>query len=314
MQMKHMNPLLFLTSVFFLLMWGLVSCESLPEESPIPEDLSPAITILAPATNNFLAREGEPVSVTFRLADNEALNVFRVVGRVFDQQGNVVGTDFIETAGVSGTLLDTVYTYVVPAGFQPYYRIRFTVYAIDTKGASADALFWVNIIPQEGAPSPYKVLTYRNRRTFSRLAPIAYAFNFTSRDSIPANNVPGGQIDRDIEESSRTGNNLFPPVPSAFAPKLISPNNQLLGVDSVFVVTNAARFNYEEATYNSLYQAFFSDALPSPETPVLKVGDYVIVRLIKAPQPQFAIMKITEVQDVVGVADFIRFDYKVTTQ
>ena len=126
--------------------------------------------------------------------------------------------------------------------------------------------------------------------------------------------MPGGQIDRDIEESSRTGNNLFPPVPTAFAPKFASPNNQLLGQDSVFVLTNATRFNYEAATYTSLYQAFFSDALPARETPVLKVGDYVIVRLIKAPQPQFAIMRITEINDVVGVADYVRFDYKVTTQ
>lgn len=312
--MKHINPLFLLASIFCSLLLGLVSCESNPEESPIPEDGAPAITILAPATNNFLAREGEPVAVTFRLADNEALNAFRVVGRVFDQQENVVGTDFIETAGVSGTLLDTTYTYVVPTGFQPYFKIRFTVYAVDTKGASAQALFWVNILPQQGAPSPYKVLTYNNRRMFSRLAPIAHAFNFTSRDSIPANNVPGGQIDRDIEESSRTGNDLFPPIPTAFAPKLISPNNQLLGEDSVFVITNAARFNYAEATHTSLYQAFYSDPLPAAETPVLKVGDYVIVRLIKAPQPQFAIMKITEVRDAAGVADFIRFDYKVTTQ
>lgn len=312
--MKHTNPLLFLTSIFCLLMLGLVSCESDPEESPIPEDLAPAITILAPSTNNFLARVGEPVSVTFRLADNEALNVFRVVGRVFDQAGNVVGTDFIETAGVSGTLLDTTYTFLVPTGFQPYYKIRFTVYAIDTRGASADALFWVNILPEEGTPSPYKVLTYNNRRMFSRLAPIAYAFNFTSRDSMPANNVSSAQIDRDIEESSNTGNDLFPPIPTAFAPRLTSPNNALLGTDSVFVVTDATRFNYEEATHTSLYQAFFSDPLPAAETPPLKVGDYVIVRLIKAPQPQFAIMKITEIRDASGVADYIRFDYKVTTQ
>ena len=312
--MKHINTLLTCIVILGLLLFGLVSCESEPEPGPIPTDSEPAITILAPATNNFLAREGEPVSVTFRLADNEALNVFRVVGRVFDQQDNVVGTDFIETSGVNGTIVDTTYTYLVPTGFQPYYKIRFTVYAIDTRGASASAQFWVNIIPDPDDPSPYKILTYTNRRMFSRLAPIAYAYNFTSRDSIPANNVPSGQIDRDIEESSMTGNDLFPPIPSDFAPKLVSPNNQLLGQDSVFVITDEARFNYEEASYNSLYQAFFSDSQPAPETPELSEGDYVIVRLIKAPQPQFAIMKITRIQDDPGKADFIKFDYKVTTE
>ncbi len=312
--MKHINSLLTCTVILCLFLFGLVSCETDPEESPIPVDLAPAITLIAPTTNNFLAREGEPVAVTFRLADNEALNAFRVVGRVFDQENNIVGTDFIETAGINGTLLDTTYTYLVPTGFQPYYKIRFTVYVIDSKGASASSLFWVNILPEPDDPSPYKILTYTNRRMFSRLAPIAYAFNFTSRDSIPANNVPSGQIDRDIEESSMTGNDLFPPIPSDFAPKLISPNNQLLGQDSVFVITDAARFNYEEATYLSIYQAFFSDSQPAPETPVLQVGDYVIVRLIKAPQPQFAVMKITTVQDDPGKIDFIRFDYKVTTE
>ena len=71
MQMKYTITQLCLWASLCLLVLNMTSCETDPEPSPIPEDLGPAITIIAPESNNFLAREGESVAITFRLADNE---------------------------------------------------------------------------------------------------------------------------------------------------------------------------------------------------------------------------------------------------
>lgn len=276
----------------------------------IPLDEDPAITVTAPANTRLLRRAGESVTVSFRLADKEALKLFRAVPRIFDASNTPVGDALPIDIEVSGQNIPFDFTLTVPA-LDPYFRIRYTCYVLDTKGAWASTEFWVTILPDPAAPEPYKVLSYQQDTIFNLRSGTRYAFNFTARTRLPA--LPGQNLDTlrlqmDIAELSGSQ--------GLWLPRLHSPSNNVLGLDSVFVITNAEKFNYEEATYTTIFQAFFSDPAPALNTPVLKVGDYVIVRLIKSPRPQFAVMRITSLKDDgagLNIRDEIRFDYKVTT-
>ncbi|MEZ4776159.1 MAG: hypothetical protein R3D00_23500 [Bacteroidia bacterium] len=280
-------------------------------EPLLPADQDPAITVLAPASNNLLLESGDVFTVTFRMADREALKVFRAIGTIYDQNDQIVGNDVILfEEDITGVNLTYDYVDDVPA-VNPYFKIRYTCYAVDSKGAYASAVFWVSVLPTPPDPSPFEVLTYQKDSIFNRKSNSQYGFNFTQRRQLPA---AAGQtpnvLDLDIAENSNTGQGIW-------APTITSPSNTLLGRDSVFVITNADRFNYEEATYQTISQAFYSDPAPYSTTPVLKAGDYVIVRLTKAPFPQFAVMRITKIKDDgagVNVRDYVVFDYKVTSQ
>lgn len=302
---KYLFPVLFT----FLILSG---CKNGDLDPLIPVDADPAITILSPTSNNFLLEVGEEFTVSFRMADREALKVFRAIGTIYDQDDQVVGNDVILFEDdISGENITYDYVDDVPV-VSEYFKIRYTCYAVDSKGAFASAVFWVSVLPAPPNPSPFQILTYENDSIFNRKFNNQYAFNFSARKRMPA--VAGqtpNTLDLDIAENSGTGLGLWQPT-------IYSPNNDQLGRDSVFVITDAARFNYEEATYHTIYQAFYSDPAPYSVTPILKEGDYVIVRLTKSPFPQFAVMKITKVADdgpgTFNVRDYILFDYKVTSQ
>lgn len=284
------------------------------EEEPgdlLPSDMDPAITLLSPSNGSFLVQSGDPISVNFQLADNEALKIFRAVPEIYDQADSLLGDGLPLDFDVAGT--NTQFTLNLNPTGPAFYKIKYNCYAIDSKGAFASTFFWVSLLPDPNDPPIYQVLTYTADTLVSSLADSAYAFNFTARTPLPVR--PGESLDTlrlqmDIAEISGTGRFSWEPV-------LTSPNNEALGLDSVFVLTEASRFNYESATYASIYEAYFSDPAPSTETRILAEGDYVIVRLTKAPAPQFAVMAVRALIDtgfgVLGEKDLLVFDYKVTT-
>ncbi len=293
---------------------GMVACTTPtePVNLPVPTDEDPAITIVSPDNPRFLLRTGESTEITFKLIDRESLALLRLVPMVFDESDNlVVEEDPIDIA-LSGTETNYVYTINAPT-YPPFYKIKYVSYVLDSKGAFAETFFWVSILPPPGDPEVFQVLTYTNDTLVNGLSDSLYAMNLSARQRLPS--MPGMdfnslRLQMDIAETSGSGQ-------GDWEPRLTSPNNNALGQDSIFAITDASKFNYEEATYTTIFEAFFSFAQPSVETPVLSVGDYVIVRLVKAPKPQFAILRIKElVNDGFGVnvKDLMIFDYKVTSQ
>lgn len=320
---KFLLPCLLGLSIF-------ISCN--PDNGPdglIPEDGAPAITMVSPLNNNFLERAGEKFTVTFQLADNESLKLFRAVAQVYNPSDSIVNFDFIwKDIEVNGTNELVDFEVQVPNNYGPYFKVRFTCYALDSKGEYNSAVFWLSILPEPSDPPIYKVFEYeadtifnnRNGTVGSPKRDSVYAFNFTARRRFPTKSdydthgVGPAQLkeilklEMDVAESSGSQ--------GIWMPRLTSPSNEALDRDSIFVITDASRFNYENATYNTIYRAYFSDPSPYTETPILEVGNYVIIKLIKSPQPQFAVMKITELIDDGGgiaVKDQIIFDYKVTS-
>jgi hypothetical protein len=307
--------------LFSLLAW--TGCREETGPQPLPDDLDPAITVVAPTSGNILQREGQDVTVSLEMSDAEQLRLLRVVVDVFDQGGAQVVADsiFFENP-LSGTRQAYDYVLTVPTFYEPYFKMRFTCYVLDSKGASASTFFWVSILPEPNDPSPFQVLTYTDNFIVNGLSGTRFAFNFTQRANMPMSQGGGNVLDFDIAENSGSGRGLWEPT-------LGSPNNNSLGLDSVFVVTDPSRFNYEAATYESMYRAFFSDPAPATQTP--KLGSqlrtsgvdtlsvqYVIVRLTKSPMPQFAAMKLNRLGDdgagTTRVSDTLFFDYKVTSE
>lgn len=305
---------LYIKSVVLILslsigVFSFTACEEDPVNPNPPEDQPPAIALISPENNNFLIEKTETFSVTLQLADNEALATFKVSGEIFDTDAVSASTFNEPDQSISGTAQTITFSSTPPTGAEDYYRVKYTCTAVDAKGAEASTFFWVSVIPAPDPAAEFVVLEFEGDSVLNNLVPNRYAFNFTSREMLPTitSNNP---LDFDIAEVSGSGRGIF-------APQFESPNNILAGQDSVFVVTSAESFNYEEATHETISQAFFSDPAPFSKTPPLKVDDYVIVRLTKAPQPQFAVMRIKRLVDDGGgilIQDRVVFDYKVTSQ
>ncbi|MEM7654769.1 MAG: hypothetical protein AAF399_01465 [Bacteroidota bacterium] len=320
MMLPLLSSLRAYTVVFgMVLILGLIACRETPTplDELIPEDTAPAITIVNPPNARLLNRSGEQVSVSFRLADKEGIKLFRAIPRLYNANdsliGNLLPIDF-EVEG-ENIVFDFDFT-VLPAN--PFEKYEYICYVIDKKGAFAETSFWVSVLPDPNAPEPYRILSYENdslKNPGSRDEDaFDFAMNVNAREVIPIR--PFENLDTLVLQMD-IAVNVDNPL-TEWAPYLTSPNNAEFGEDSVFVVTNGTRFNYEDATYTTIFQAFFSDPAPSIQTPVLTAGDYVIVRLIKSPKPQFAVIKIVEIFDdnrfgLLGAGDYVVFDYKVTT-
>ncbi len=288
---------------------------------PIPADGSPAIALISlsvfgsqgqtvpPGNNNALALVGDHTVATFLLSDNEALKVFRVVGQIYDEHDSLIGTEFIvqdEVISGQDSIVKEV-NYLVP-GLPPYYKVRLTAYAIDTKAAFKSAVVWVNVVPTL-PPGPIHPISneYKQFPLYSKLSGgLNYRFQFSLGAANPPG-LPNPNDPADIQEMSS--------IPGTFTRILKSPNNEGDGQSNVFVVLDSTQFNYDLANWNTLSQAFFSAADPTAITPALTEGDIVIVRLALIPiqGERFAVMRITDFVDDPGdTGDYIEFDYKYT--
>ena len=273
---------------------------------PLPTDERPSIALLSPTNNNLLLQQGTTVGLTFKLNDNEALRVFRVVGRVFNQQDSIMGANFIVVDSViSGKTRTMTLNYTMPLGLPQYYKVKLTAFAIDSKGAFSSSIVTANVVFGPPFPPPYATEgPYNNARIYSKLASNG-KWNYRFSGGLAASqcyttNIPG----QDIAETST--------VASGFIRQLRSPNN--FNNDSIFVVTDATRFNFDDATYTTIWQAYFSDPSPDTGTPTLNVGDIVVVRLANnTPVQHYALMRIKAVNDDSGDAnDYMDFDFKYT--
>lgn len=303
----------------------------------LPENVGPGIAVLSPSNTRLLKRPGEAGSVVLKLLDNEQLRLLRIVKLIYDQRDSLVDEAIPEDIELQDQRVEYTYNFITPS-LPAFYKVQYVCYAIDFSGRSAETFFWVSIQPDPDAPPLYNTLSYTNDTLWNGLdteaTPIdpnpsnKWGFNFSARrvlpDTLPTN-VTLPQMD--IAESDQTGPGDGQGSP--FAPNLYSPNHGIVGDDTaIFVITDSTRFNYERANYNTIYQAFFSDPAPAPTAPPtnhplaernkvgLEVGDIVIVKLIKTPRPQFAVMRVKEIfREGFGVSrsDYMVFDYKVTT-
>lgn len=334
------RPSHWLIGIFAVLMTLIAACRSNTEEPIvlIPANQGPGIAVLSPSDTRLLRMPGDAASVTLKILDNEELRLLRIVREIYDASDALVEETIPTDIDLTGTQIEYTYNFTVP-NLPAFYKVRYLCYVIDAAGLSAKTFFWVSIQPDPSDPPPYQILTYTNDTLYNGLDTEAnpqnpddlptnsWGFNFSSRKVLPGEPFLNPELflpQMDIAENSGSGVGQ-----EGWIPSLYSPNHVITGDDTaIFVITDESRFNYEEANYNTIYRAFFSDPAPAPTAPPtnhpidskntfgIQIGDIVIVKLIKTPRPQFAVMKITDiVQEGFGLqkSDYFVFNYKVTS-
>jgi hypothetical protein len=79
--------------------------------------------------------------------------------------------------------------------------------------------------------------------------------------------------------------------------------------DSVLVTTNSSLFNYDEATYETIWQAYVTSNRIGRLTSPLTAGDIVILRMPNLPH--FAVIRVINLSAALGR---MTFDYKYSYQ
>jgi hypothetical protein len=283
-------------------------CDRDIDTRPVPRDLDPGIALEVPSRANFTRRVFETVDLTFRLTDNEALKIWRISESLYDTDGNPVVEDVhlaLADEPIAGEVLVKNYVYNVPFDIggtlvRPYYTVEVKFYVIDSKGASASTSILVDILPPLDLPEPFPVREYLDNR-------MDHPNAFNGRDDFNFYNPlvsPTVDLDKDVM--------IVDDLPGPLKGKsFISPNNALRGQDSVFVIIEPTRFNYDSCTYTTLKEAWYSGNPIKRKTRMPEVGEYLLIRLAKGTEEQFAVMKPTTI-DPNPSTGYIEFDFKVT--
>lgn len=286
-------------------MIGFSGCERDPDgviEDP-PIDSDPQITLLSPEQGYALVENGQSVSINWECQDNELLNAFWVTTKVFNSSGVEI---FPETE-VPGTyqVLSTnsitkAYTYQAPQSYPWYTTIEVRGYAMDNKGKQDVSLFKVNIVPPQDSSTQYLIQEYPDGDTiYSVLTGSNYWFDIYNRISGDPNTTPSFPMaNAHIGELSTGTFQGIIGSPASTPP-----------MDSVVVWTNTSAFNYDELTYETVWQAFVTSNQIGTTAGPLAADDIVIIKLLNTPH--YAIIRVKE-KNVAG--GYLVFEYKYSYQ
>lgn len=264
-----------------------------------PVDGDPQVTLLEPASGYALARKGETVNIKFEIHDNELLNQWEateswksVSGVTYQPETRIPG----QFAALSTKNAVRTISYTVPntPALQVYTTITICAYATDNKGKRATACFRVNVIPDDNSSTNYSIQAYVDNRdtVWSITTGEKYAYDLINR---------------------RYGDNTTMPIPNQYIREASVPpaidfvfTSPIWGnTDSVLVTTNASMFNFDELTYETMWEAFVTSNRIGRKTSPLVPGDVIILRMPNLPH--FAAIRVNGT----SVADGrMTFDYK----
>lgn len=272
-----------------------------PEKDDIkttpPVDGNPQVTLLSPASGYALARKGETVTIKFEIHDNELLNQWEateswksVSGVTYQSETRITG----QFAALSTTNAIRTISYTVPntPALQVYTTITICAYATDNKGKRAVGKFRINVIPDDNSSTNYAIQSYSGDTVWSVTTGADYAFDLINR---------------------RHGDNTTMPVPNQYIREASVPpaidfvfTSPIWGsTDSVLVTTNASMFNFDELTYETMWEAYVTSNRIGRKTDPLSPGDVIILKMPNLPH--FAAIRVNGT----SVADGrMTFDYK----
>ena len=273
--------------------------------NPLRDFEAPIIQLIDPDSTTLIVSVGAEVEFSLEASDDLQLSFFRVFLSVQDPEGTQLlpATQLAEIPlSESFELLSFVDTI---DSFPSFSRLRYLFVVEDQRQASDSTTVVATAIAEDVSPEPiYPVSTYGLQTLWSGFSRKFSGFNFSTQQGYVSSH--DNPLSIDIQEQSEG---------SGFLAQLKSPNNERLGRDSVFVLLDSTRLNYAEADYEKLWGAYRSASQQLNQTPSLHAGDLVIIRLTKAPLPQFALMKILTVRDLPGSdEDVLEFEYKVSSE
>lgn len=259
------------------------ACKDRERNELPPADSMPTIQRIAPSAPSTLALPGTEIQLVFQLADNERLARFSVEEknlanvRYYDDKivvngvtrdtvlltGDVLSQTLLVDNAISGNSVRQSFKYVVP-NLPPMTRIELNFCVEDNKGQKNCTLFVITVDFQrtDELAQYFSMLSYQNDTIYNRLAAGNWgAFNLIARQR--ATNIAA----QDIRETTE--------ITGEFDQALVSPNNQFA---AVMVVVRENEFNYDQATYSTMRQAYEA-RVKVQRTPKLQPGDIVLLRL-----------------------------------
>lgn len=270
-----------------LFVLGMMACkkETVKNELP-PTDNRPSIVRISPSISTINLAQDSSVTLSYQLADNELLQTFKIIERV-------QGVDrLLHEETLQGTTQQRSYTYTVPPGISDLTTIQIIAFVYDNKMQFDSSLFLITKDFIRDTTEQYSLLSYENDTIYHALSVTGKnAFNCIARTNIVSNTTA-----KDIQENSS--------ISGTFDASWVSPNTS---PTPSFVVLNTSVFNYEQAKYSTIDQAYKSYT-PMLQTGTLKPNDIVILK--SRISPHYIVFKIKEVVDGAGDEDFIVFDYK----
>ncbi len=258
-----------------------------------PEDSDPQVTLITPSTGLILASIGETVEAIFEIHDNELLTDWWATER----WESVSGVEVLPETQIPGQVAviatqsqERSISYTIPTSIQVYTTIEIRGYAQDNKGKIATALVRINVIPGSDSTVAYELESYVDDTVYSITTGDDYNFDLIQR--LRGNDGEIAPANRYIRESS---------IPPAIDYIITSPISG--AVDSVLVTTNTSVFNFEDCTYETIYQAFVTSNRIGSSTDPLGPGDVAILKLPN--DPHFAVIMVKKAEN-----GFMTFDHK----
>lgn len=288
-----------LLSVFALVaVLALTGCDPDRNDEPDvpPADAFPVVTLVSPSTGYALAKKGETVSMEFEIHDNELLAEWDATEKWIAVTGQTVLAETPingEFSVLSSNSETRTINYMVPQGVQVYTTIEIRAKVKDNKGQSAMALFKINVIPEVDTTTAYEIQEYQGDTIWSITTGDNYNYDIINRMAGDDAEIAGPN--RYLRESS---------MPPAIEYKLRSPIWNT--TDSVLVTTNTGLFNFDELTYETMWEAYVTSNRIGDETDMLNVGDVVILKMPNLPH--YAAFVIRERNP--GGCGCLVFDYK----
>ena len=243
-----------------------------------PDDSDPQVTLISPSTGYALASIGETVQITFEIHDNELLTNWWATERWESVSGVEVlpETDIAGQEAVIATQNEErVINYTIPSSVQVYSTIEIRGYAQDNKGKVAVGMFRINVIPVNDSTTAYQLESYTDDTIYSITTGDDYNYDLIQR--MRGNDLEIPAPNRYIRENS---------IPPAIDYVLSSPISG--AQDSVLVTTSTPVFNYEDCTYETIFQVYATSNRIGTETEPLAPGDVAILKLPN--NPHFAVI------------------------
>jgi hypothetical protein len=277
------------------------------DSETLPSDGRPSIRRVEPSESSRTGSDSVQLNFSFTLADDEALKRWVFVVN-FD---TVTLADTLVKDTLVGTLQTRNLSYTVPdrmLSIGTCKNFTFKAYVWDNRGQmdSTEFVYQVCQLPEDSC-SPaqtYQLLYYSTGDSIFNptVGNNRFRFNLLQR------NYATTDAASDIRMAANAD-------PDSLSRILTSPNTN---PQTVFVVLKPTEFNFGTATWCTLHQAFITHVATSA-TPVLEVGDVIILDMALPPTPpstrsHYAAIEVTAVQDMPGSAnDYIRFRYKRTS-
>ena len=284
---------------------ALVACHDDTINNPLRDIEPPVIQLISPDSSKLIAKTGEVLDFHLEAADDKGLSLFQVDYQVQDPEGAIlIPLTQLKQIPLSERFERLHFSDEVDT-FPSFSRITYSFWVEDQR-ESRDQVEVVVTAIQPTPPSAvvFPTFTYTSRKLWSGASDSLSGFNFSTQQAFASNWE--NPLSIDITEMS---------TDETFAAQLSSPNNDRLNRDSIFVHLSPTQINFEEADYELIWSFYQSSTNFMKQSPQLEGGDLLIIKLSKAPQPQFALMRILKVQDLPGTTqDYLEFDYKVTSE